>query len=491
MVTMQTGKRQREKGFVLLLWTLMMLLVIMPSVGLAIDVGVMYFVKSKLQTAVDAAAIGAARSLSRGQDISSQQVAATATAKRYYHANFPNTWMGVTPVNDPTVTWPVAPPATAIINVQGDLDAPTWFMRIIGVNSLHFSAVGQATRRNVNVMLVIDRSTSLSNTGSCPALASDAQLFVQSFSNNRDRMGLLTFGTYYNVDFAPSFDFQTTLTTMLGNLTCSGFTNSAAAFSTAYNTLKGLGDLNALNVVVFFTDGNPNTLTFGPAYGPGAPLLPLKSGSSCKATPGFSGVVAGDVAYNVSGGIFKATNSTYPAAAPFPGDIALIGSAQGYKGGCAFPGNSISSGGSPGFAPDVAYLPSFDAFGNGTDTSLLGGAGYPASTLHYSSGSYAGKIVTTNSQTIENAGINALDNAAQKARIDAAASNIPLVVYTIGLGNASGGVNNSLLQRLANDPNSPTHQDVYPDGLYLYSPDTAHMSSAFAIIASDVLRLSK
>lgn len=275
MAIYHTSNRKRERGFVTLIWTCMMLFIIMPVVGLAIDAGVMYVIKSKLQTAVDGAALGAARSLSRGIDIPSQQTSATDTAKRYFHANFPNNWMGVTPVNDPTVTWPAAPPATAIINVQGDVNAPTWFMRIIGVSSLHFKVVGQATRRNVNLMLVVDRSTSLSDTGSCPTLASDSQLFVQSFSNNRDRMGLVTFGTYYNVDFAPNFNFQSSMTTMLGNLQCSGFTNSAAAFSTAYQTLKGLADQNALNVVVLFTDGQPNTITLGPAYAPER-LLPCR-----------------------------------------------------------------------------------------------------------------------------------------------------------------------------------------------------------------------
>jgi Flp pilus assembly protein TadG len=489
MIIHQTSRRKRERGFVTLIWSCMMLFIIIPAVGLAIDAGVMYVIKSKLQTAVDGAALGAARSLSRGQDIPSQQASATDTAKRYYHANFPNNWMGVTPVNDPTVTWPTAPPATAVINVQGDVDAPTWFMRIIGVNSLHFTVVGQSTRRNVNLMLVVDRSTSLHDTGSCPTLSSDSQLFVQSFSNNRDRMGLVTFGTYYNVDFAPSFNFQSTMTTMLGNLQCSGFTNAAAAFSTAYQTVKALGDLNALNVIVMFTDGVPNTITLGPAYGTGAAApMPIKGTCVLNANPpaGYSGVIAGDTAYGVTGGIFQATNSTYPAPQPFPADITLIGHSQNYRSGCSFPSNSVISGTSTPFANDISYLPSTDAFGNGLDTDLLGGAGYPAATNHS-----GGHIVANDRQTIENAGINALDNAAQNARIDAAANNIPFIVYTIGLGNAPGGVNDVLLQRLANDANSATHQAAYTTGLYMYSPDTAHLSSAFATIASDILRISK
>jgi Flp pilus assembly protein TadG len=495
MVIHQTKRRKRERGFVTLIWTCMMLFIIIPVVGLAIDAGVMYTIKSKLQTATDGAALGAARSLSRGPDIPSQQTAATDTAKRYYHANFPNHWMGVSPVNDPTVTWPSAPPATAIINVQGDVDAPTWFMRIIGVNSLHFTVVGQATRRNVNLMLVVDRSTSLHDTGSCPTLSADSQLFVQSFSNNRDRMGLLTFGTYYHVDFLPNYNFQTTMNTMLGNLQCSGFTNAAAAFSTAYSTLKGLNDLNALNVIVMFTDGIPNTITLGPAYGPGAGVaglpMPIKGSCVLNVNPpvgpnGYSGVIAGDTAYDVTGGIFQATNSTYPAPQPFPADITLIGNPQNYKAGCSFPGNSVIGGPSTPFASDISYLPPTDSFGNGLDTDLLGGTGFPAATVHS-----GGHIVANDMQTIENAGINALDNAAQNARLDAAANNIPFIVYTIGLGNAMGGVNNVLLQRLANDANSATHQAAYTTGLYMYSPDTAHLSSAFATIASDILRISK
>ena len=56
MVFPATTKRQKERGFVTLMWSMMMLFVIIPSVGLAIDAGVMYLIKGKLQTAVDGAA---------------------------------------------------------------------------------------------------------------------------------------------------------------------------------------------------------------------------------------------------------------------------------------------------------------------------------------------------------------------------------------------------------------------------------------------------
>ena len=53
-------------------------------------------IKSKLQTATDGAALGAARSLSRGPDHPyCSRLRRQTPLQRYYHANFPNNWMGV------------------------------------------------------------------------------------------------------------------------------------------------------------------------------------------------------------------------------------------------------------------------------------------------------------------------------------------------------------------------------------------------------------
>ena len=462
-------RREGEKGFVLLIYTLMLLFVIVPMVGLAIDAGILYTIKAKLQSSVDGASLGAARSLNRGQDLASQQTAADDTATRYYHANFPTGWMGVTTVNDPTITWPASPnPATAIINIQGDIDAPTWFMRIFNMNSVHVTAIGQATRRDVNVLLVIDRSGSLAASGSCGTLSSSAQLFVSSFSNNRDRMGLVTFGTDYNVDFPFNYNFQSGLTGLLGNLNCVGWTNAGAAFWKGYQTLRALGDLNALNVILFFTDGQPNTITYGTADGGTGPLItPAGTCQPSPAAAGFSGTVGGN-----ADGIYVQTNTTYPAPNP---DQTMVGST-----GCGFTGriNTVLS------TTDIPSLPTTDAFGNSVTTSLLGGAGFPAAVT------LTGGNVRISSSNVTNGGVNALDNAAQRARQDASANNMPFIVYTIGLGN-SGGVNDELLKRIANDPAALAYQSGYSAGTYIYTPDSAHLAQAFGQIADDIMRLSK
>lgn len=462
-------RRHGERGFVMMLYTLMMLFIIIPMVGLAIDAGILYTIKAKLQASVDGASLGAARSLNRGQDLASQEAAANDTALRYFHANFPNNWMGVSTVPDPTVTWPTSPnPATAIINVEGDIDAPTWFMRVLGFNSVHLTAIGQATRRDVNVLLVIDRSGSLQTSGSCSSLSSSAQLFVSSFSNNRDRMGLVTFGTYYNYDFAFNYNFQSGLTTTLSSLSCVGWTNAAAAYWKGYQYLKGLSDLNALNVILFFTDGQPNTVTFGTADGgTGSLITPTGTCQPSPAAAGFSGTVGGN-----ADGIYQQTVSTYPAANP---DQFMVGST-----GCNFTGriNTVLS------TSSILSLPNSDAFGNSLTTSLLGGSGFPASVT------LTGSNVRISSSNVTNGGINALDNAAQRARQDAAANNMPFIVYTIGLGN-SGGVNDELLKRIANDPTALAYQTAYSAGTYIYTPDTAHLAQAFGEIADDIMRISK
>jgi len=469
--------RRRQRGFILTLYPLMMLFIIMPIVGLAIDAGILYMIKGKLQVAVDGAALGAARSLNQSTVLASQEPLAGATGIRYYHANFPNNWMGVTPVNDPTVSWANSSTSTAVVDITGTVIAPTWFMRILGFNSVTMTATGEAVRRNVNVMFVIDRSQSLSDEGNCPTLKTDAQAFVNSFVEGRDKLGMVTFGTSYNYDFAFNTTFHSTLTTDLSNLACTGFTNAAAGFSTGFTQLKNLNDQFSLNVIVFFTDGEPNTMTFGVG---GTSPLPVLSTSGCNPKTGISGVIAGDAAayYNAWGGVFNWTNGGIPVSSDF--------NVVSTPSGCSFSGNSLGSGNSAAFQNDIQQLPSTDAFGNSLNTTWAGGT----------NGSFPYSVSLTGNwyylQNLENAGINTLDNAAQNARVAAAAAGIPYVVYTIGLDpSVYGSVNQELLRRIANDKLSAVYQSTYTAGKFYYVPSAGQLSQAFANIASDILRLAR
>jgi hypothetical protein len=157
----------------------------------------------------------------------------------------------------------------------------------------------------------------------------------------------------------------------------------------------------------------------------------------------------------------------------------------------------------PGFFPffDIAYLPEQDVFGNLTGTGYSG-APYAAVNRYPSSyGTSQGKIRVDDigrgcctlgvNDSITNAGVNALDNAAQRARDDSITRNLNVYTYTIGLGNAPNGVDNALLQRIANDPNANNYDPNKPIGEYVFAPTASQLNQAFSKIASQVLRLSK
>ncbi len=76
------GRRAR-RGFAIIL-TALMLTIVVPMVGLVIDVGIMYAIRTRLSLACDAAALAAARSLAVGQTLADQETSARARAESFF-----------------------------------------------------------------------------------------------------------------------------------------------------------------------------------------------------------------------------------------------------------------------------------------------------------------------------------------------------------------------------------------------------------------------
>src|SRR5512145_2072869 len=92
MKSYMRGKTRRERGIIVLL-TAITVLIMMPVAGLAIDAAILYAVKARLQSAADAAAIAAARSLNVGMTLSEQIDSARQRAHDFFDANYPSgTW---------------------------------------------------------------------------------------------------------------------------------------------------------------------------------------------------------------------------------------------------------------------------------------------------------------------------------------------------------------------------------------------------------------
>src|ERR1700730_7094367 len=176
-----------EKGFALA-YMAAVIAGLLIFTGLATDSGRAYLVKAQLSKAVDAAALGAARNLGGGDP--------QGEATRIFHANFPSGYMGTTSA-DPTAAAGFfglttdAVTFSTVITIHASTILPTTFMRLVNVQQVPVGAIGQATRRMVDLSLVLDVSSSIG--AQWGAVHDSAVAFVNSFDQLHDRISLLTF----------------------------------------------------------------------------------------------------------------------------------------------------------------------------------------------------------------------------------------------------------------------------------------------------------
>jgi len=280
---------------------------------------------------------------------------------------------------------------------------------------------------------------------------------------------MITFGTTYRVDFAMANDFKSrsgvNLPTMIDNISCIGVTNSAAAYWLGYQQLVAINEPGTLNVILFFTDGKPNTLHM--------PNLQIKSTSSCSNKSDRNGVLA--PAGSQVWGIFKAIESQ-PPPAPNPDWVILSGTPG--SSGCAYASN---------FASVTSDVVALTKTGSANEVDVNGNSLTGYKTPLYRDGS--GRLAL-DATTLTNAGINALVNAADNARANSVSLGLDVVTFAIGLGGP-GAAEDEMMRRVANTYDSPAYNSARPVGTYVYAEDASQLDQVFSQVASDVLRISK
>ena len=255
---------KRQSGSAMILLATMVATVLVPVVGLAIDGTIMWMIKVKFVAAADSAALAGARSLSAGMDMASQKASAEATAMKYFNANFPAGWWNT---NNFDVTATAAQTALRVrtVTIQGTVQSPLYFLRILGYKSQTIGAQSQSSRRDVNVELVLDRSSSMG--GAMGSMLTAARTFVSQFAEGRDNVGLIVFGGNAVLAFpnpspsGPQSNFKSaspTVDTLISQTVGGGNTGTAEALHMAYTELVKKNDPGALNLIVMFTDGLPN-----------------------------------------------------------------------------------------------------------------------------------------------------------------------------------------------------------------------------------------
>lgn len=499
-------KRGRKERGVILLWGTVSMLLIIPMIGMAIDVGFLYSIKSKLQSAVDGAALASARALNIGSTLTAQETSATTNATTWFNSNFPSGYFGTYNTSMSTPTYNSANQVMSI-SITATTQADSFFMKWLGFGATTVSATGTASRRTVVAMLVLDRSGSMCWNGTkyadpcyktnttlpCADMINAAKLFTGQFQEGTDYIGLISFSDSVYVHSAPTQSFQSTLgysnasgsgTGSIDAIGCDGGTSTAEGVSLGYQLLYQTNLTGALNVLMLETDGLPNTLVMN--FWDSTNTLPgLLTTSKCTDNNGNKYTGSSGTGFktalevpswttglnmtaspflsshsyysNIPSGMIASVSSDDPSATNgFWATLKYFSTSTGTTGTNGDPYDSFQYTGAAGCASDddvtkpsdIGWWPSQDVFGNSLN---------PSYTYQSVTTDTYGHLTQSGSNpanwTNYHAGVlNATDNAAYNARAN---STIAATVFAVGLGgNSSNGPPDPvLLQRMANDPN--------------------------------------
>ncbi len=301
------ARKQGERGIILMLGILSFAVVI-PMIGLAVDVGYLYASKARLQASVDGASLAAARALNLGSSTSAQAASAQQNAVNWFYSNFsPGNWATTNTVMSTSTVQvydDAINPNLRHVDVVASTRVPTYFMKYMNtalhipgmITGTNINAKGHATRRDAVVMLVLDRSGSMcspssspcNTQGACGPMKAAAKLFTGQFAAGRDYIGLLSFSDGSFIHSPPVQSFRTVLgytegatsgSGAIDTIRCQGGTGTALAVAMGYNALYQRFLPGAFNVLVLETDGLPNTLSMNMWDGSAFAFAPVPDSS--------------------------------------------------------------------------------------------------------------------------------------------------------------------------------------------------------------------
>ena len=213
----------REDGQVIL-WLAFGLPVLILFAAMAIDMGVIYQQKAKLSNAVDSAVLTGAKNYRQGV------TAAQNYATDMFQANF-----GTQPAS---LSWTWCPAAGALctgtaisVTLHATTQVATTFMAYLPQwAQWTIGDTGQATKSNLVMSLILDRSGSMGpdpscggakgTTGDCGGLALQAAVpdFIADFSEGIDYVSMISFSDDARVDVAETETFTSPIDTAVAGL---------------------------------------------------------------------------------------------------------------------------------------------------------------------------------------------------------------------------------------------------------------------------------
>jgi Flp pilus assembly protein TadG len=244
----------KESGQILVLTALSLPLILL-FVGFAIDFGLGFLTKAELAKACDAASLAVMRNLGRGQ------TEASAIGNAVFALNYNGSSGLNASVPSLSITYSSDSYGDPIVNITATATIHTFFLRLAGLTTLSASSYSQATRPPVILSLVLDKSGSMNLNGGATALPPSVQDFIGYFIEGTDRLGEVSFSTLANPDVPITQTFQTPINNFVTSMAFGGATFAQGGLLDAQTQVTGVSSPppNAVETVVFFTDGWANT----------------------------------------------------------------------------------------------------------------------------------------------------------------------------------------------------------------------------------------
>jgi hypothetical protein len=357
-------------------------------------------------------------------------------------------------------------------------------MSLGNTDNMVIGSEGEATRRMVDLSLILDVSSSIG--GKWGAVRDAARTFVSSFDQNNDRVSLILFGNGARVlDAMPSsrgFNKAKVMSDIPNSLP-GGSTNMVEGLYRGWDEVKSVpnGQQSGIRVIVLFTDGASNSVPADYPVAAGQPRslrtwdFPDNGAdpdNQTHANPHIDGLYhsetgAASPAYTLT--TFWNSTQTIPQVPLLP-----LKSKHFFHR-------------SPGI-PD-----SFDM-----QTNAIKVDGQPQNVrrglrnFNAAQGKYPAEV-----WNINNAARNLLEIIANEARSDNSGS-YQIRIYTIGMGElvrydlgTRPEKSEDILKRIANDPSSPDFNSNQLEGKYYYAQTEADVMPAFQQLQSQIIRLSK
>ena len=456
----------RQRGAIAIMVAISMI-VLLGVVGLAIDGGLAYLVKARLNAAVDSAALAGARAVTTGNNEAEQRASAKAAAEDFFKANIPDNYLLSAPkILSTTVTFKGG---QAIIDVVADAKMPVSIMQVMGFESLTPVATAQTIRNDLDMALVIDTSGSLSDSAS--VVRTSAKSFLSRFNVTQDRVALVHFASGAETDVPIKISgrgFERT--TMYNKINAFPFIGGTASVEGMWNAREQLGmvplaNRSTMRVIVFFSDGAPS------AFGS---YMSFTNAADCKDTLGRS--IAGTMdSLSANFGLSKLDDS----------DNVII------KENCKlFRNNAFAARTLPDWynAHNDAKNPNDPAR---REFPLV--TKYPREVTN-DIGSTALANSPTYRRNVERASRNLVEAIASSAR------DQNIAVFTLGMGaklkaagDFDGDTGEMILKCMANSVDAPKRcqNPKQPIGMYCYAATDADLTPCFSRLASAILRISQ